>query len=216
MKSAAAGNLSKEQFAILENNSALVNFKKGEMIFKQNALSLNVTYLKEGIVKLHITRDSKEKILRIVKAPAYLGIPTNIGQKINQFSATALVHTTVCFIDCETFKDFIHNNGNFAFEIIAELCRNELADYQRYVSIAYKQVPGMVAETLLCLSEKIFDSEHFILPLTRGEIGDLIGTSRESVSRVLTELANEKIITLNNNDIKINNINLLKQISEKG
>jgi CRP-like cAMP-binding protein len=216
IKSAAAQHLNDAEFAVLETNSVEVAFKKGEIIFKQNALSTNVAYLRSGIVKLHMQGPVNEKILRVMKAPTYLGIPTTFGDKINQFSATAIEECTVCFIDSSLFRNFIYTNGKFAYEIIVELCKNELMDYQRYANQAQKQIPGRVAETLLCFSDKIFEKNSFTLPLTRGEMGDLIGTSRESVSRVLTDLSGEKIIEMNTNDIKILKKDLLKQISEKG
>ena len=216
IKSAAAKNLNNEEFEILESNSVQVSFKKGEVIFKQDALSLNVAYLKTGLVKVHMRGPVREKILRVVRAPTYLGIPTTFGDKINQFSATALEDTSVCFIDSTLFRNFIYTNGKFAYEIIVELCKNELFDYQKYVSMSQKQIPGMVAETLLCMSDRIFENSRFNFPLTRGEVGDLIGTSRESVSRVLTDLSNEKIIEMNGSEISILNKELLIQISEKG
>ena len=151
IKSAAAKNLNNEEFEILESNSVQVSFKKGEVIFKQDALSLNVAYLKTGLVKVHMRGPVREKILRVVRAPTYLGIPTTFGDKINQFSATALEDTSVCFIDSTLFRNFIYTNGKFAYEIIVELCKNELFDYQKYVSMSQKQIPGMVAETLLCM-----------------------------------------------------------------
>jgi len=216
LKCAAAKYLNEDEYNVLEEHSVSVPFKKGEIIFKQDALSLNVAYLKSGLAKIHVHGPSHEKIIKIVKAPSYLGIPTMIGDKINQFSATALEDTTVCFIDTNLFVNFIHTNGKFAYELILELSRNELSDYQRYVSISQKQIPGMVAETLLCLSCKIYESCNFSLPISRSEIGDLIGTSRESVSRVLTDFSNEKIIEINLNEVKILNMERLKQINEKG
>jgi CRP/FNR family transcriptional regulator len=216
LKSPAARNLNVEELDVLEKNSALVHFKKGEVIFKEDALSLNVAYLRTGIVKVHKKGPTGEKILRIMKAPTYLGIPTSMGDKINQFSATALVETSVCFIDTILFRNFIFQNGKFAYEIIVELCRNELNDYERFTSQSQKQVHGIVAETLLCMSEKIFESPHFNFPLTRSELGDLAGTSRESVSRVLTELSSEKIIQFNTKEISILDKERLRQISEKG
>jgi CRP-like cAMP-binding protein len=216
IKSAAAKNLNAKEFEILENNSALVSFKKGEIIFKQDALSLNVAYLRTGLVKVHMKGPSHEKILRVVKAPCYLGIPTSMGEKINQFSATALEDTTVCFIDSNIFRNFIYTNGKFAYEIILELCRNELFDYQRYASLAQKQVTGLVAETLLCFSEKLYENDHFNIPLSRNDMADLIGTSRESISRILADMNNEKIISLDSNSITILRKDLLQQISDKG
>jgi CRP-like cAMP-binding protein len=216
IKSSAAKNLSNEEFEVLDKNSVEVAFKKGEIIIKQNALTLNVAYLKTGLVKLHLHGPSREKILKIIKAPTYIGIPTTFGDKINQFSATALEDTTVCFIDSNLFRNFIYSNGKFAYDIIVELCTNELFDYHRYASQAQKQVHGLVAETLLCMANNIFEKDKFNLPLTRSEIGDMVGTSRESISRVFSEFSNEKIIEINSTEISILKKDLLKQISDKG
>lgn len=216
IKSAAAKNLNSEEFKILETNSAQVNFKKGEIIFKQGALSLNVAYLRTGIVKLHMQGPSRQKILRIVKAPSYLGIPTTFGDKINQYSATAIEETSICFIDSNYFRNFIYSNGKFAFEVIEELCKNELKDYQRYTSQSQKQIPGLVAEALLCISESIYNNTRFIMPLTRTELGDMVGTSRESVCRALSEFSNEKILELKGKEINILKKELLEKISKNG
>ncbi len=216
IKCAAASSLHPEQMEVMENNSVQVNFKKGDNIFREGALSLNIAFLKHGIVKLHMKGPVREKILRIVKAPSYLGLPTSFGDKINQFSATAITEATVCFIDINLFRNFIYNNGKFAYEIIVELCENELMDYKRYTSQSQKQMTGMIAETLLCMSEKIFKETKFIFPLTQSELGDMVGTSRESVSRVLSDLSNDKIIEFAGKQINIINIELLRQFSEKG
>ncbi|OFX21103.1 MAG: hypothetical protein A2041_05745 [Bacteroidetes bacterium GWA2_31_9b] len=216
IKSAAASNLNKEEFEILETNSAQVAFKKGETIFKEGALSLNVAYLRSGIVKVHMHGPTREKILRIVKAPSYLGIPITFGDKINQYSATAIEDTSVCFIDSNYFRNFIYSNGKFAYEIIVELCKNELKDYQKYTSQSQKQIPGLVAETLLCISETIYNNPRFNFPLTRNEFGDMVGTSRESVSRALSEFSSEKIIEINGKEITILKKDILEKISKNG
>jgi CRP-like cAMP-binding protein len=216
IKSAAAKNLTNEEFDVLDKNSVEVAFKKGEIIIKQNALTLNVAYLKKGLVKLHLHGPSREKILKIIKAPTYIGIPTTFGDKINQFSATALDDAMVCFIDSNLFRNFIYNNGKFAYDIIVELCTNELFDYHRYASQAQKQIHGLVAETLLCMADKIFENDKFNLPLTRSEMGDMVGTSRESISRVLSEFSNDKIIEIKSSEISILKKDFLRQISEKG
>lgn len=216
VKSSATKHLNNDEFCLLENNSVNVSFKKGEIIIKQNALSLNVAYLRSGMVKVHMEGPAHDKILRVVKAPKYLGLPTNFGDKINQFSVTALEDTKVCFIDLSVFRNLIMQNSKFAYELIVELCTDELSDYQRHASIAQKQVPGLVAETLLCFSKKLYETDQFNLPLTRGEMGDLIGTSRESVSRVLSDMCNDDIIRIENNIVTIVNIKSLQEISEKG
>lgn len=215
-KASATCHLNEDEFQQLEHNSVTVQFKKGESIIKQHALSLNVAYLRSGMAKVHMQGPTRDKILRVVKAPAFLGLPTSFGEKINQFSVTAINEAEVCFIDLGIFRNLIFSNGKFAYELILDLCRIELDDYIRYASLAQKQIPGLVAETILCFAEKIFHSDEFNMPLTRGEMGDLIGTSRESVSRVLSEMSQDKIIAFDASQISILNKDALSKISEKG
>jgi CRP-like cAMP-binding protein len=216
LKSAAGKALKEDEFNILQENSALVHFKKGDLIFKEGALSTNVAYLRTGLAKIHKKGPATEKILRVVKAPSYMGIPTTFGDKINQYSASALEDTSVCFIDSNLFRNFILKNGQFAYEVIVELCENELRDYERYANQSQKQVPGLVAETLICMSEKIFNSNRFNFPLTQSELGNLVGTSRESISRVLSDFSNNNIIEFKGKELVILNKEILEQISEKG
>jgi CRP/FNR family transcriptional regulator len=199
-----------------KNTIAQISFKKGEIIFREGTLSNNVAFLKCGIVKLHMHGPVKEKILRIVKAPVYIGLPTSISDSVNHFSATAIIDTTVCFIEIEQFRNFIYNNGKFAYKILVELCENELMDYQRYTSQSQKQIPGMIAETILCLSDRIFMDNRYYFPLTQSELGDLVGTSRESVSRVLSDFSQNKIIAFNGKELNILKREVLEEISVKG
>jgi CRP-like cAMP-binding protein len=215
-KSAATCKLNQDDLKVLGNNCVVVNYKKGDNIFLQGTLSSSIIYMKKGLAKIHMHGPSKEKILRLTKGPAYLGIPTTFGDKINRYSATALEDTTVCFIETEAFKNFIFSNGDFAYEIILDLCMNELADNQRYVDLFQKQIPGRLATTLLCMANKIFMKDQFELPLSRSDLGDLVGTSRESICRLLNDFHDQKIIEIKKKQISILKENLLEEISEKG
>jgi CRP/FNR family transcriptional regulator len=215
-KSTAGKTLNTQEFDVLQHNSALVYFKRGDLIFKQGSLSTNVAYLRTGIAKVHKKGPTNEKIMRIVKAPSYMGIPTTFGDKINQYSATALEETSVCFIDSQLFRNFILKNGPFAFQIIVELCENELRDYERYANQSQKQVPGLVAEALICMSDKIFHDTKFTIPLNQSELANMVGASRESINRVLSDFNNNKIIDLSGKSVNILNREALERISEKG
>ncbi len=216
IKSVAAQYLSEDELTHLQNQCASVDFKPGEVIFKQGALSSNIIYIKRGLVKLHIQGPHREQIIKITKSPKYLGIPTTIHEKINQYSATALEPTSVCFIDIETFKNFIYNNGKFAYEIVVDLCQNELKTFKQCVNRTQKQIKGRVAEAILFFSNDIYNNDEFILPLTREEFANLTDTSRESVCKTLNEFHVDKIIELDSKKIKILNRKLLETISEKG
>lgn len=216
LKSAAEKQLTDGELEILGKNCAQASFNPGDIIIKQNSLSTNVVYVKTGLVKLHINGPIKEMIMRIIKAPAYLCLPSTFGDKVNHFSATALEATTICFIDLQTFKHFIYNNGNFAYQILLDLSKGQLLSFQNCISNAQKHSQGKIADILLYLSEEIYENKEFVLPISRQDLGDMAGTTRESASRILTELHNDKIINLDGKKVMITNYELLKQISAKG
>lgn len=215
-QSSAAGFLSEMELEELADNCAEVHFKKGEIIFKQDALSSNILYLKEGLVKIFMMGPYKEQILKIVKAPTYLGIPTTVGDKVNHYSAMALDDTHACFIDLNIFKKFLYSNPDFSFEIIVNLCRNELAQFHRCINLTQKQLYGKFAATLIDMARNVYESNSFHLHLSRTEFADLIGTTRESISRLLTEFSNSGLITVSGKNITIISEKLLEDISRKG
>lgn len=200
----------------LAKNCVEVYFKKGEIIFKQDALSSNIVYLKRGFVKLFMMGPHKEQILKIVKAHAYLGIPTTVGDKVNHYSAMAMDDTQICFIDIHIFKKLLHSNPDFSYEIILNLCRNELAQFHRCINLTQKQLYGRFAGTLLDMTRNVYESNSFHLHLSRSEFADLIGTSRESISRLFTEFSDSGLITVSGKNITILDEGHLESISRKG
>ena len=216
IKSKAASKLSDEQIEKLSKNCALVTFHKGDSLIRQGTFSTNVAYLRSGLAKVHITGPYHEQIVRIVKAPSYLGLPTTFGDKINQYSVTVIETSEVCFIDINAFRYLLKANPDFSFEVMIELCRNELEVFNRCANRTQKQIRGKIADVLLEFSNKIFNSDLFTLPLTQEDLGNLVDSSRESISRVLTEFDNDGIIKINGKKIEIRNRDSLVMISSKG
>lgn len=212
IKSSAAKALSNDQLNALGKNCVQIDFKKGDIIFKEGTFSVNITYLREGIVKLH-TEGVTSQILKIAKGPRYLGIPTTFEEKINHYSATALENCRICFIHTNIFKSFVDENKKFAYEIIVELCNNELELFQKCVSRTKNNVYGRLAYALLFFRNKIYEKDSFILPLSREDLGNYVNTTRESVSRVLAELDSKKIIRIKGKNIHILKPGVLSDLS---
>jgi len=215
-KSKAAELLDLEELEKLGDECAQVNFKKGDIILKQGALSTNIAYVQNGIVKIHIRGPEREQILKITKGPCYLGIPTTVGDKINHYSATTVSEAIVCFINLATFKEFLRDNAKFAYEIIVGLCKDELFNFHHCVNQVQKQSNGKIAEALLHFSNTIYESKTFELPLNRHELGDLTSTSRETTSRIITDFHKNGIINLDKNNITLLNVEMLEEISLRG
>lgn len=216
IKSKAALKLSEEQIEKLSFNCALTRFQKGDSVIKQGTFSTNVAYLRSGLVKLHIAGPYYEQIVRIVKAPGYLGLPTTFGDKINQYSVSVIEEAEVCFIDMSTFRSLLFANPEFSYEIMIDICRNELELYNKCASRTQKQIRGKIAEVILEMAEKIYGCDTFTIPFNQEEIGNLIDASRESVSRVFNEFEKDGIINTSGKKLEIKNKESLLMISLKG
>lgn len=215
-KSNAAKTLDDRQQELLSCNHVIIPFKKGDPVIKQGHYSSNIIYIRKGLAKIHIHGPYYEQIIKIVKAPRYLGLPATMGDKINQYSVTVIEDSEVCFIDIATFQHMLVSNHKFAHEIIFQLCQYELDSFRKCAKRTQKQVRGNIADVLLDFANIFYESDVFNLPITRDEIGNLVDSSRESVSRVLAEFNNDGIIRLTGKQIEILNKKSLELISENG
>src|SRR5690554_132507 len=204
------------QMEMLGGHHAVVKFRKGDPVIKQGEFSTNVIFLRKGMAKVHITGPSREQIVRLVKAPTYLGLPTTFGDKINQYSVTAVLDSEVCFIDLGVFKKLLSENREFNSYILLELCKSELEAYRRCASRTQKQMRGNLADVLLEFSEHLFESDQFTLPLSQSDIGNWVDAGRESINRALSEFIQDDIIEMKGKNMKITNKKLLKIISQNG
>ncbi|MCB0568688.1 MAG: Crp/Fnr family transcriptional regulator [Phaeodactylibacter sp.] len=217
VKSCAVAQLGEIELVLLNDNVARVRFEAGDKLFKEKALNSHVIYLRSGLAKLHVqVAESRDFILRLVSAPSYLGLATIFGDNVNQYSATALTEVEACCIDINTFKELLHNNGVFAAEIIGDISRVELLDFKRYASLSTQSLASLVAGVLLYFSRKIFHSSQYDLPLTRTEIAELLGTTREGVTRMISNFKAEGLINVRRSHISIIKQEALKSIADTG
>lgn len=217
VKSMPAEKLTPGELHVLNSNCARISFKKGENIIKQGAFTTNIVYIKSGLVKEHmIGPNGKDEILKITKAPAYVGVPSALGGRIHNYSSTALVDTSACFIDLNVFNELLLNNKYFSKELITSLSRDLLDHFYRCVNKTQKQLHGSLAEAILYLADKIYESDTFRLSLTREELGAYIGTTRETVTRILHDYTENGCISLQDKRVKILNREMLQRISDAG
>ena len=212
----SAGTFKSCQMEQLEHNHAVINFNKGDSIIKQGMFSTNVVFLRKGLAKLHLTGPYHEQIVRLIKAPSYMGLPTTIGNKINQYSVTAVLDSEVCFIDLGVFNRLLEENKEFSSYIILELCKSELETYRRCSNRTQKQTRGNVADVLLEFSDNIFNSDEFVIPISQSEIGNWVDSSRESINRILSEFVNDGLISLDGKKVNILNKRSLMMVSQNG
>lgn len=218
LKSNIVSILNQKELCILGEGCLKVVFKKGETIFKEGTPSHNIAYIRSGFVKLSKKGlGAKDFILSIAKQGSFPDIRNlNRKNRINYFSGFAVTDSEVCFIDRTCFENLLKQNGTFALEVISYIFDDEMNYFDRFLNNVQQQVPGRLANALLYFSRKVYSGSEFDLNLTKTELGSLIGTSRESVTRLLKEFHEMGLIKAERNRITIVDDNRLEEIKQKG
>jgi CRP-like cAMP-binding protein len=209
--------LSADEMSLLISSSNRVDYTRKDIIIKQNTRVSHIPFILSGLVKVtREMRKGKTIILRIEKPQTFLGLTSVYGSETYEYSAVAIEPSSILFIDSQALKKIIEGNGVFAFELIQRLSQRSLFNTSRLTSLLYKQLPGRVADIILYFSEDIFESQTFHFPLTRQELAELAGTTKESFIRTLSEFKNDRIIEMEKNQLTISSMNIIKTLSRLG
>lgn len=202
---------------MLEANSVLVRFRKGETICKQGALASHIFSVEKGLAKVFLDDGTNSLVLKVVPEGNLLGLSSiNSENHTYQYSSMAYVESEILQIDIRTFRQILAGNPAFAQEIIHILGANSIQINGRFFCLTHKQSYGRLADILLCLSERIFRNQDFELPMSRKELAELSGLSSETVIRMLKTFSDEGLIRTEGRFFTILDRDRLRKISETG
>ena len=211
------GLLNKEELEFVDANKIHVNFKAGETIKKQGTFMSHVLSVNTGLAKLYLEGiEGRSAILRIVKPSNFIGGPGIYHDQRHHFSITALLDSSVCFIDLQVFKKILSTNQLFAEEFLKDFSRDVLTVYSRLIYLTQKQMPGRMADALLYLHDEIFGQSKFPMILSRFELSELSAMSRESAVKLLRDFQKEDLIRISDHELEILDIDALRKISHIG
>ncbi len=195
----------------------VVQYSKRDIIFRQNSGTSHLMFVKSGLVKVYKeSKDGRAYILKILTSGEFLGLLSFYGNTIHQFSASAVEDCEIGYIDIQVFNRILKKNGTFAMELIRLVSREGLYMFEKLLRLSHKQLPGRIADVILYFSDIINKNEEFDFPLTRRELAELAGTTKESFIRTLAEFKNDKIIELNGSHVKIKSMKIVRTLSELG
>jgi len=209
--------LTKAQLELVDKNKVIISYNKGETICKQGSFASHIIFLREGLAKVYLEGKQKNLILKISPAGNLIGLPSIYeGNNTFLYSAATYTESTVELIDINVFKQMIRENAKFAYKVINILNENTVQIYGRFYCLTNKQLHGRLADILLCLAQRIFNTMTFDLPLSRNDLAELTGMSTESVIRVMKEFKDDGMIETSGKTIKIVNYDMMNKISEFG
>lgn len=210
-------HLSDKELELINESRFEASFKKKEILFKQGAPISHVIFLSYGVVKIYIEGSSNhDLILSITGGRSYLTGPGLYYRGVYSYSAQALTNLNACYVDIDIFKQLVNNNHEFANSFIEEFCKRSVNTLDSFLNSTQRKMPGRLAGGLIYLSEYVYNSLSFNPLLTRKELGELTGMSKESVIRSLRDFQNENLISIKEDIFEIRNIEQLKKICQYG
>jgi CRP/FNR family transcriptional regulator len=214
---AIADFLSKDAKEHILSSSSLITYKKGESLVKKGEYVTNAIFLCAGYVKIHLDYTKRSIILNLMGPRKFILLESMISEDLQPFNVTAIDDATVCLCDIKLFKELANTNANLSFQMLQHL-EKAMIYYitHNLASLTQNNIHGRLANTIIYLAEKVFQSNSFDMLLSRKELSELCNISRENVIKVLYEFDKDGIINLHGKNIHINSMDGLRRIANHG
>lgn len=185
-------------------------YPQGAVLFLEGQPARGAYIVCSGRVKLSTTsRDGKTLILRIAEAGEVLGLHATVSGKPYELTAETLQPCQLDFIKRDDFMRFLQNHADACLNAAQHLSQNCQDAYEMIRSLGLSHsVSEKVARLLLEWAsggENTKDGIRIKVSLTHEEMAQLVGTSRETVTRVLGEFREKHLAQLRGSTLLIQN-----------
>lgn len=187
---------------------------EGTTLFVQGQSAIGIYMLCQGRVKLSIcSKDGKTAILRVAKAGDILGLSAAIAGETNHATAVALEQCQVNFVFKDDFLRLMNQNSEVSLNAARQLAQNYNLAFKQVMSLALSTSSERLARLLLGWSRTNGNgSPHAELRMTytHEEIAAMIGTTRETVTRLINGFKRSNLISISRPDLYIHDIDRLE------
>ena len=147
--------------------------------------------IREGRVKVtKLSGDGREKILSILEPGDFFGEMSLLDREPRSASVKALSETRILALARNDFLNLLRKSSDLAMAVIQELTRRVRAIDEQASSLSFQRVEERTKGLLRRQAREDIGVEgRYVTPaLTHQQIADMIGTSRETVTRVVKDL----------------------------
>lgn len=193
---------------IFESLKITNTYPKGATLFMEGQPSIGIYMLCQGKIKLSTcSKDGKVIILQISEPGEVLGMSSVISNSVYEATAEVLEACQVNFVRKDDFLRFLEQNGNASLSAVKQLSRNYHAAHAQIRSFGLSSSVGdKLAKLLLEWCERKGGEEtgiHLKIAYTHEELAEMIGTSRETVTRVLKDFRERNLISIKGSDLTV-------------
>jgi CRP/FNR family transcriptional regulator, cyclic AMP receptor protein len=208
-------NLSPSAVQRLNDITSSAVYPRAAMLFIEGQQGRGIFVLCSGKAKLSTTsQEGKTLITKISEHGDVLGLNATISNRPYEVTAEMVQPGQANFIAADALLQFLHEFGEVAIRVAQQLSCNYYSAYEGIRTLGLANSPGKrLAKILLGWSAERGDSVNSLrlhLGLTHEEIGDMIGTSRETVSRLFSEFKRKQFIQSQGSSLVILNKSALE------
>lgn len=205
---------------IVTVNTKILEFKKNEVIYREEETPVDLMCLCRGKVKIY--KDGvggRSQIIRMIRPTQYFGYRAYFAKEPYVTAAAAFEPATICFIPMELIERLVRANTELAMFFIKELSTDLGIADERVVNLTQKHIRGRLAESLIFLVENYGleeDGATISIYLSREDLANLSNMTTSNAIRTLSTFVDEHMISLDGRKIKIIDEEKLRKISKIG
>lgn len=191
-------------------------FKKKQLIYESGDSSVFVYYIISGKVRNYLYyKDGRELSTGIHVEDNLFGYESVLlGEKYSDCAA-ALEDAEIALIPKDKLFELMYKKPSMATKFIKLLSGNVREKEEQMLGFAYDSVRKRVANSLVQFGLKTIEHEkqdEVLVKASREDLAALAGTANETISRMLADFKDEKLITKEGNAIRIHSLEKLKNI----
>lgn len=194
-------NLNNEELLKIVKTINHKEYAKGDVVFTEGNVANTLFFINEGKIKLYkYTKDGKEQILHVLSEGDFFGELELIKPSKYGFNSKAIIDSKICTLTKDEMKEIMMKNPEIGIKVL-ETVGERLSKVESLVqNLATNDVNSRMAYLLTDLMEKygenIEKNISIELPLSREEMANFIGVTRETISRKLKKFEDEKLIKI--------------------
>jgi CRP/FNR family transcriptional regulator, cyclic AMP receptor protein len=189
-------------FAALDDEAAAAltaamtsrNVPRGHIVFQEGATGDRLFVVLAGKVKIsRAATDGRENLLAVLGPGEMFGELSLFDPGPRTATATAVTDSSLASLDHEDLRPLLLDRPGVAVHLLQALAQRLRRTNEAMADLVFTDVPGRVAKALLDLAERFGTDEDDGVrvrhDLTQEELAQLVGASRETVNKALSEFA---------------------------
>jgi CRP-like cAMP-binding protein len=214
-------DLTEKDLMLLEQCKTTNHYIKKQIIFYEGNPVVGLYCIQSGRVKLYKTSgDGKQQILKIAQGGDVLGHSALFTETPHIATAEVIEESDICFLDKAKFISLLQANPSVSLKLLGQLSYELNRAEEQVLDLAYKSVRVRFVEFLLTLKQSFGVYEQGVyklkISLSREELAQAIGTTVETVVRLLSEFRAEGLIEVEKKSIAIREPEKLLTFAEIG